>query len=85
MANMSYCRHENTYVDLKDVVEKWYDFDENNSSSYEINARKDIIKLAIEICEMEGELKITNKKGNKYAIIIKYINYFKCGFIWSNF
>lgn len=56
MANMSYCRHENTYVDLKDVVEKWYDFDENNSSSYEINARKDIIKLAIEICEMEGEL-----------------------------
>ena len=56
MANMSYCRQENTYVDLKEGVEKWYDFDENNSSSYEINARKDIIKLAIEICEMEGEL-----------------------------
>ncbi len=53
MSNMSYCRHENTASDLRDVVEKWWDFE--NESSYEIKARKEIIELARELLEMEGE------------------------------
>jgi len=56
MANMSYCRHENTSFDLKDVVEQWDDFDENEASEYEIEARKIIIKLSFQICEMSEEI-----------------------------
>ena len=56
MANMSYCRHENTSCDLRDVVEQWDDFDESEASEYEIEARKIIIKLSLQICEMNGEI-----------------------------
>lgn len=55
MSNMSYCRHENTAEDLEEVVEQWHYFDEEDSSSQEIRARKRIIELARTICEMEGE------------------------------
>ena len=56
MANMSYCRHENTAADLCDVYRNWYDWDEeeeqmNNPS--EAEARKDIIELCIDILKME--------------------------------
>lgn len=56
MANMSYCRHENTARDLQDVVDRWEDTDEEGLDQYEKAGRKRIVKLAREILEMEGEL-----------------------------
>lgn len=48
MANMSYVRHENTYNDLADVWEQWYDYEEG-SSEYEDRARKNIKALVREM------------------------------------
>lgn len=48
MANMSYVRHENTYNDLTDVWERWYDYEEG-SSEYEDRARKGIKELVREM------------------------------------
>lgn len=48
MSNMGYCRHENTLSDLRDVFEQWDDFDMNDTSSYELMARKDLILLVRE-------------------------------------
>ncbi|MDP2692754.1 MAG: hypothetical protein Q8O88_03905 [bacterium] len=51
MANMSYCRMENTYEDLKDVQRHW---DEADSES-ELKFRKRILELAKELVEEHGE------------------------------
>jgi len=51
MANMSYCRFENTAKDLQDCINNW-DLDED-ASDYEIEAKKNIIEMAREIIEME--------------------------------
>ena len=53
MANMSYCRFENTHNDLRDCLDNW-DLDEE-ASHYEIKAKKDIINLAREIVSMEDD------------------------------
>jgi len=50
---MSYCRHQNTVIDLEQVVEEWDNFDENEASNDEVFAREHIIKLAKIIIEME--------------------------------
>lgn len=52
---MSYCRHKNTLRDLQDVWEQWNDFDEEESSDYEINARKQLVKLINEMAEDLGD------------------------------
>lgn len=55
MANMSYCRMENTYMDLKDCYDEW----ENVSSESEERYRKKILELArdiIENCDEEYDL-----------------------------
>jgi hypothetical protein len=50
---MSYCRHENTERDLRQVAEKWDDY-EQGSSSYEDKAREEIIEHCKSILECEG-------------------------------
>ncbi len=55
MANMSYCRFENTSRDLRDCLdalrqETLEDF-EREASEYEKTARRHLISLAIEIAE----------------------------------
>ena len=51
MANMSYCRFENTYDDLQDCS---YNMDDNLSESEE-EYRKLLIELCVEIAENYGE------------------------------
>ena len=49
MANMSYCRHENTYSDLADVWEQWEDYEPGNER--EDRARGHLIRLVAEMHE----------------------------------
>jgi len=51
MSNMSYCRMENTYQDLRDVKENW---EETNSES-ELKYRKWILELCKEIVDDYGD------------------------------
>ena len=53
MANMSYCRFENTARDLQDCVYALDDSDVEDLSSYEINGLRDLLGLAKEIVNME--------------------------------
>lgn len=48
MANMSYCRHENTANDLFDVWAQWEDYTEG-TSVYEDKGRRRIIRLVEEM------------------------------------
>uniref|UniRef100_A0A6M3J756 Uncharacterized protein n=1 Tax=viral metagenome TaxID=1070528 RepID=A0A6M3J756_9ZZZZ len=48
MGNMSYCRYENTYRDLKDC---WDNFNDEPTSETEIKYRKLLVKLCQEIAE----------------------------------
>ena len=52
MANMSYCRFENTYGDLLACYENMDDTEE--LTSYETSARKWVIALAVEIALQYG-------------------------------
>jgi len=52
MANMSYCRFENTLRDLQDCYDH---MDDNNLSSSEKIARQRIIDLCFDIVENYGE------------------------------
>jgi hypothetical protein len=51
MANMSYCRFENTCLDLRDCLKNW----DSATSDTEIMYRKEILDLAKEIVEYYGE------------------------------
>lgn len=66
MANMSYCRHENTYIDLKDVWDNWDEFNIADSNKSEIRARIkliELVQLMAEELEFEDtELEIDNLK-----------------------
>jgi hypothetical protein len=44
---MSYCRHENTAADLRQVIEMWDDFDESEENSHELAGRAAVIKNAL--------------------------------------
>ena len=46
MANMSYCRFENTANDLQDCIYAIQDNEINDMSTYEIRGAKDLIELA---------------------------------------
>ena len=48
MSNMSYCRHENTYKDLRDCWEQWNDEPESES---EKKYRDKLVELCKEIAE----------------------------------
>jgi len=55
MANMSYCRFQNTLGDLQDCQEHMYD---ENLSSEEEEARKELIEVCREIVlDTEEEIK----------------------------
>ena len=51
MANMSYCRFENTLPDLKDCQES---MDEELNSQEEIRARRSLIRVCVSIAEDYG-------------------------------
>ena len=59
MANMSYCRFENTSKDLRDCVnamEEAYDMEELDLSSYELSAMKYMRKLCEKFLEESDRL-----------------------------
>ena len=65
MANMSYCRFENTANDLKDCV--WALNDEEirqgDLGSYELRGLKDLLDYAKDIVHMEDYIKEVIRNG----------------------
>ncbi len=63
MPNMSYCRYENTSMDMQDVVDTLFDCDiDVDLSKSELRGLDTILELAKDIVEMED--KITNILDN---------------------
>lgn len=57
MPNMSYCRYENTSLDMQDVVDTLYDSDVGEDlSNYEQRGLRTILELAKEIVGMEDKI-----------------------------
>ena len=57
MANMSYCRFQNTLSDLMDCADHLHDhFDDGQNSRNERSARKRLIELCREIIEETGNV-----------------------------
>ena len=57
MPNMSYCRYENTSLDMQDVVDTLYDSDVTEDlSEYETRGLRTILELAKEIVGMEDKI-----------------------------
>ena len=57
MPNMSYCRYENTSLDMQDVVDTLYDSDVTEDlSTYERRGLRTILELAKEIVGMEDKI-----------------------------
>ena len=57
MPNMSYCRYENTSLDMQDVVDTLYDSDVTEDlSTYEQRGLRTILELAKEIVGMENKI-----------------------------
>ena len=57
MPNMSYCRYENTSLDMQDVVDTLYDSDvDEDLSDYEQRGLRNILELAKEIVSMEDKI-----------------------------
>lgn len=54
---MSYCRYENTSLDMQDVVDTLYDSDcGEDLSQYERRGLKTILELAKDIVDMEDKI-----------------------------
>ena len=63
MPNMSYCRYQNTSIDMQDVVDTLFDCDVDVDLSFEERRGLDtILELAKDIVDMED--KITNILDN---------------------
>jgi len=56
MANMSYCRFENTAKDMKNCINAIEDRDVYELSDYEVRALEEFLTLAHEITSMEPEI-----------------------------
>lgn len=57
MPNMSYCRYENTSLDMQDVVDTLYDSDVTEDlSDYERRGLRTILELSKEIVGMEDKI-----------------------------
>lgn len=57
MTSMSYCRHENTVIELEQVWDLWEEWTLEGSNEYEARARKRLIRLVQEMheqFEMDG-------------------------------
>ena len=64
MPNMSYCRYENTSIDMQDVVDTLFDCDVDvDLSKSELRGLDTILELAKDIVDMED--KITNILDNE--------------------
>lgn len=59
MANMSYCRFENTLEDLRDCYDHMDD-DASDMNEYEIPAREKLIELCVTIARDYGDLEEDN-------------------------
>ena len=57
MANMSYCRFENTTRDMQDCINAIEDRETDELNSYEVNALSYSLDLAREIIDLEPEIK----------------------------
>ena len=69
MANMSYCRYENTSKDLHDVVNALMHSDcEEDLSQYEVTGLKLILELSQQIVNMEDKIEniIENSSSSIY-------------------
>tara|TARA_R100001463_G_C3384149_1_gene205999 strand:+ start:19 stop:231 length:213 start_codon:yes stop_codon:yes gene_type:complete len=56
MANMSYCRFENTAKALRDCVNAIQDREIDNLSTYEVNGLAEIQLLAMDIVALQDEI-----------------------------
>jgi len=56
MANMSYCRFENTAKALQDCVNAIQDREIDNLSTYEVNGLAEIQLLAMDIVALQDEI-----------------------------
>ena len=56
MANMSYCRFQNTAQDLQDCIDAIQNGDANDLSRDELNALKDLKELAETLIDLEYEI-----------------------------
>jgi len=56
MANMSYCRFENTAKALQDCVNAIQDNEVNDLSTYEVNGLAELQLLAMDIVAMQDEI-----------------------------
>ena len=56
MPNMSYCRFENTVMDIRDCINAIEERDTDELSSYEVNALSEFLDLAREITNLEYEI-----------------------------
>ena len=57
MPNMSYCRFENTVLDMNDCLNAIEYREVNNLSNYELRALKDFLELGQAILDNEDEIK----------------------------
>jgi hypothetical protein len=56
MPNMSYCRFENTVIDIKDCINAIEDGECDELSSYEINALKEFKELGDKINSLDIDI-----------------------------
>ena len=56
MPNMSYCRFENTVMDIRDCINAIEEGDTDSLSSYEVNALKEFKELGDEIKRLDIDI-----------------------------
>jgi len=56
MPNMSYCRFENTVMDMRDCINAIEEGDTDELSSYEVNALKEFKELGDEIKRLDIDI-----------------------------
>ena len=56
MPNMSYCRFENTVMDIKDCINAIEERDTDSLSSYEVNALREFKELGDEIKRLDIDI-----------------------------
>ena len=56
MPNMSYCRFENTVMDMRDCIHAIEEGDTDELSSYEVNALKEFKELGDEIKRLDIDI-----------------------------
>ena len=56
MANMSYCRFENTTSDMEDCIYAIENGETDELSTYEVNALEDFVQIAKNIINLEDEI-----------------------------